>query len=164
MKNSSTFVKCARRTNGLCHIESCSGLIKLNLEAPFVTQDFETKFLGVCYLIDPPYTQEVPLEDVTESSPGRKPTFRHGDGVKKNSKGGRPKSQDKEDQVTAALIWLKKHPGQTPPQAADYIYGVDEVRNKHPNGYKRPPAGTKSRDDSFVKAIYRALEKQSNPK
>lgn len=79
---------------------------------------------------------------------------------KRKVKGGRPKSQDKEDQVNDALIWLKKHPGKTPPQAADYIYGVDEVANKYPDGYKRPPAGTKSRDDSFVKAIYRALRAQ----
>ena len=90
--------------------------------------------------------------DLRTGDSGKKP------GRKRKGKSGRPKSQDKEDQVNDALIWLQNHSGMTPPQAANYIYWVDEVRNKYPNGYKRPPQGTKSRDDSFVKAIYRALK------
>lgn len=64
MKNSSAFVKCARHKNGLCKIETCNGLIKVLRDAPFVTQDFETKFLGICYLVDPPYTQDISQEDL----------------------------------------------------------------------------------------------------
>lgn len=52
--------------------------------------------------------------------------------------------------VNTAMSYLKNHPEKSTPQAADYIYTVQESQGKWPNGYLR------EKKDSFVRAINRA--------
>lgn len=63
--------KCSRRADGICNIKTCNGHIRVDLKAPFLTDDHETKFLGCCYTISPPHVQEVTRDEIFSDALGR---------------------------------------------------------------------------------------------
>jgi len=63
------FAKCDLRTNGLCQIKTCSGMLQANGEAPVLDADLNTKYQASCFLVSPPYVRMVTLAECVNSLP-----------------------------------------------------------------------------------------------